>query len=105
VYSGGSKPGIRSVKKDNWKLIKYDVMDGKVRKTQLFNLKQNPNELLIEHHHPKIISMTGNTPKKLQVNLADFPKYKTKLSEMEAILMKEMKLIEDPYKLWDQKNK
>ena len=36
---------------------------------------------------------------------ADFPKYKTKLSEMEAILMKEMKLIEDPYKLWDQKNK
>lgn len=105
VYSGGSKPGIRSVKKDNWKLIKYDVMDGKVRKTQLFNLKQNPNELLIEHHNPKIISMTGNTPKKLQVNLADFPKYKTKLREMEAILMKEMKLIEDPYKLWDQKNK
>ena len=28
AYSGGFKPGMRSIKKGNWKLIKYDVMDG-----------------------------------------------------------------------------
>ncbi|MDP7108194.1 MAG: sulfatase-like hydrolase/transferase, partial [Roseibacillus sp.] len=39
VYCGGTKPGMRSVRKGDWKLIKYDVMDGKVRQTQLFNLK------------------------------------------------------------------
>ena len=38
VYSGGTKPGIRSLKKGKWKLIKYDVMNGQVRRTQLFNL-------------------------------------------------------------------
>ena len=40
-----------------------------------------------------------------RVNDKDFPKYKAKLREMEVILMEEMKLIEDPYELWDQKNK
>ncbi|MDP6035901.1 MAG: sulfatase-like hydrolase/transferase, partial [Verrucomicrobiota bacterium] len=28
VYSGGTKPGMRSVRRGDWKLIKYDVMDG-----------------------------------------------------------------------------
>src|SRR5690606_5935022 len=36
VYCGGTRPGMRCVMKDNWKLIKYDVLDGKVRETQLF---------------------------------------------------------------------
>ena len=27
VYSGGSKPGIRSVRKGDWKLIQWDVLD------------------------------------------------------------------------------
>ncbi|MDB4293567.1 sulfatase-like hydrolase/transferase, partial [Maribacter sp.] len=33
VYSGGTKPGMRSVKKGDWKLIKYDVMDGAIQET------------------------------------------------------------------------
>ena len=103
VYSGGTKPGIRTLKKGKWKLIKYDVMDGQVRKTQLFNLKNNPNELLIEHHDTKIIALTGNTPKRNQVNLADHPKYALKRKEMEALLLAEMKALNDPFRLWDQK--
>ena len=46
VYSGGTKPGMRCVKKGDWKLIKYDVLDGTVRETQLFNLAENPDEFL-----------------------------------------------------------
>jgi hypothetical protein len=103
VYSGGTKPGIRSVKKGDWKLIKYDVMSGEIKKTQLFNLKDNPNELLIEHHDPKVIALTGNTPKTYQVNLADHPEYAAKRKEMEALLLAEMEALNDPYRFWDQK--
>jgi hypothetical protein len=45
----GIKPGMRAVEKGDWKLIKYDTLDGTVRKTQLYNLKANPNEFLKEH--------------------------------------------------------
>ena len=38
VYCGGGKPGIRCVKKGDWKLIKYDSTRDGVRQTQLFNL-------------------------------------------------------------------
>jgi arylsulfatase A-like enzyme len=102
VYSGGTKPGMRSVRKGNWKLIKYDVMDGKVRKTQLFNLKDNPDELLVQHHDPQVTKLTANRPKTNQVNLADDPQYADKLAEMEALLLSEMRRLNDPYRLWDQ---
>ena len=102
VYSGGTKPGIRSIKKGKWKLIKYDVMNGQVQRTQLFNLRNNPNELLIEHQNPKVIELTGNTPKKNQINLADHPKYASKRKKMEALLLAEMKVLDDPFRLWDQ---
>jgi len=46
VYCGGTKPGMRSVKQGDWKLIKYDVMEGAVRETQLFNLAENPHEFI-----------------------------------------------------------
>ena len=58
AYCGGTKPGIRCVRKGDWKLIKYDTLDGKVRETQLFNLKSNPNELLIEHHAKEVVAKT-----------------------------------------------
>jgi len=102
VYCGGTKPGMRSVRKGDWKLIKYDVMNGKVRETQLFNLKDNPDELLKEHRDGKIVQLTGNTPKKNQVNLADDPKYADKLARMEGLLLSEMRRLNDPYRLWDQ---
>ncbi|MCJ8165735.1 sulfatase-like hydrolase/transferase [Pontibacter sp. E15-1] len=93
VYNGGTKPGIRTVKKGDWKLIKYDVMDGAVRETQLFNLAQNPNEYLAEH------KKSGN---EMLTDLAENPKYAAKLREMEALLLEQMKLHDDPYTLWDQ---
>ena len=93
VYAGGTKPGMRSVKKGDWKLVKFDVLDGKVRETQLFNLKENPNEFLADHgkKNPKF------------TNLADDPNHAAKLAEMEALLEAEMIRHHDPYPLWDQK--
>jgi choline-sulfatase len=102
VYCGGTKPGMRSVRKGDWKLIKYDVMNSKVRETQLFNLKDNPDELLKEHRDRKVVKLTGNTPKANQVNLAGDPKYAKKLAEMEELLLSEMRRLNDPYRLWDQ---
>lgn len=94
VYAGGTKPGMRSVKKGDWKLIKYDVMDGKVRETQLFNLAENPNEYLPEH------KKTGE----METDLAENPKYAEKLAEMEALLLEQMVANDDPYRLWNQKS-
>ncbi|MEQ6120366.1 sulfatase-like hydrolase/transferase [Reichenbachiella sp. MALMAid0571] len=92
VYSGGTKPGMRCVMKDNWKLIKYDVMDGEVRETQLFDLNENPHEFLPEHGRSK----------PLQTNLANDEAFLDKKMEMEALLLSEMKKHDDPYRLWDQ---
>ena len=102
VYNGGTKPGMRSVKQGDWKLIKYDVMNGKVRETQLFNVKENPDEFLAEHHDPKVIALTGVTPEKHQVNLAADPQHATKLAEMEALMLAEMRRLDDPWRLWNQ---
>ena len=102
VYNGGTKPGMRSVKHGDWKLIKYDVLDGAVRETQMFNLKENPEEFLAQHHDPNVIALTGITPKKDQVNLADDPRYAAKRAEMEALLLAEMRRLDDPWRLWNQ---
>ena len=102
VYSGGTKPRMRSVRSGDWKLVKYDVMDGTVHETQLFNLAENPDEFLIQHHDPKVIALTGVTPAKNQVNLAGDPRYAGRLKEMESLLLDEMRRLHDPYRLWDQ---
>jgi arylsulfatase A-like enzyme len=102
VYNGGTKPGMRSVKQGDWKLIQYDVMDGSVRETQLFNLKENPDEFLAQHHDPKVTALTSAAPLKQQVNLAADPKYAEKLAEMQALLLAEMRRLHDPWRLWNQ---
>lgn len=102
VYNGGTKPGMRSVKKGDWKLIKYDVLGGSVRETQLFNLAENPHEFLKEHHDPQITMLTGIKPAPHQVNLATDPRYADKLKEMEALLLAEMRRLDDPWRLWNQ---
>lgn len=71
VYCGGTKPGMRSIKTDGWKLIEYDVLDGTVRQTQLFSLSDNPNEFLVEHHADDVKSLIKADPTASQVNLAD----------------------------------
>ncbi|MCA9159079.1 MAG: sulfatase-like hydrolase/transferase [Planctomycetales bacterium] len=102
TYSGGTKPGMRSVRRGDWKLIEYDVLDGAVREKQLFNLAENPNEFLGQHHAPSVIALTGVTPEAEQVNLAGDPRYADKLAEMEALLLAEMRRLDDPYRLWYQ---
>ena len=102
VYCGGNKPGMRSVKTDGWKLIKYDVLDGEVRETQLFNLKQNPLEFLAEHHDRALASQLGIAPGRDQIDLAEDPRYADKRAELERLLESEMTRLGDPYKLWDQ---
>jgi len=92
VYSGGTKPGMRCVKKGDWKLIKYDVLDGQVRETQLFHVGKNPNEYLPQH----------NRTAEMETNLADNPAYAQQRKELEALLLAEMQRLDDPYRLWDQ---
>lgn len=93
AYAGGTKPGMRAVRKGDWKLVKFDVLDGAVRETQLFNLKNNPNEFLVEH---------GKGNPKLR-DLAEDPAHAKKLAEMEALLKAEMERLNDPHPLWNQK--
>jgi arylsulfatase A-like enzyme len=102
VYCGGTKPGMRCVRKGDWKLIKYDVLDGEVRETQLFNLQQNPHEFLTQHANANVVRQLGNQPSDRQVDLAEDPKQAEQLAEMEALLLSEMKRWDDPYRLWDQ---
>ncbi len=105
AYCGGTKPGMRSVRKGDWKLIKYDVLDGKVRETQLFNLKENPHEYIQQNHASSVKEQTGAKPKLGQANLARNQKYADKLREMEALLLSEMKRLDDPHRFWDQEEK
>jgi arylsulfatase A-like enzyme len=102
AYCGGTKPGMRAVKRGDWKLVKFDVLDGTVRRTQLFNLAENPHELVDEHRDPRVIALTGHTPGENQRNLADDPRHAAKLRDLEALLLAEMRRHEDPYRLWDQ---
>lgn len=93
VYAGGTKPGMRSVRKGDWKLIKYDMMDGAVRETQLFNLAKNPSEFLPQH----------DKAGEMETDLAEYPQHADKRAEMEALLLQQMEEHNDPYRLWDQK--
>ena len=102
VYNGGTKPGMRCVKKGDWKLIKYDVLDGSVQQTQLFNVAENPDEYLVEHHTPAVLSLSRIHPQSHHVNLAGDPKYADKLAEMEGLLLSEMRRLDDPWRLWNQ---
>jgi choline-sulfatase len=102
AYCGGTKPGMRCVKQGDWKLIKYDVLDGKVRETQLFNLAENPNEYLSEHHAAAVAALTGQRPTDGQRDLAEDPKYAEKRKELEALLLAEQKRLDDPFRFWDQ---
>ena len=101
-YCGGAKPGMRAVKKGNWKLIKYESSRDGVNETQLFNLADNPGELLIQHHAPAVSALTGFKATKQQVNLAKDPQFADKLKEMEGLLLAEMRHHDAPYRFSNQ---
>ena len=92
AYAGGGKPGIRCVKQGDWKLIRYEAPERGVNETQLFNLAENPDELLKEH---------GQSGEML-TNLADDPKHAAKLKEMQDLLISEMRRLDDPFRFSDQ---
>ena len=98
------EPGIRCVRKGDWKLIKHDVLKGRVQETQLFNLAENPDEFLAVHQEDAVKNLSGANLKSSQVNLALDPAYKETLSKMEALLKSEMQRLNDPYQLWNQKS-
>lgn len=76
-------------------------MNGSVRKTQLFNLKENPHEFLREHHALRAFF----EPNPMAINLAESPKHSAKRKELEALLLREMNRLDDPFRLWDQPQK
>ncbi|HEY1053373.1 MAG TPA: sulfatase-like hydrolase/transferase [Prosthecobacter sp.] len=92
TYAGGSKPGMRCVRQGDWKLIRYEAPDRKVSETQLFNLAENPDEFIAEHGH------TGP----MLTNLATNPAYADKLAEMQALLLAEMRRLDDPFRFSNQ---
>ena len=102
AYCGGLKPGIRTIRSGDWKLIKYESTKDGIRETQLFNLRDNPHEFLIDHHHKGVSVLTGVTPYPNQKNLADDKMHAEKRTQMEQILLTEMRRLDDPYRLWDQ---
>jgi arylsulfatase A-like enzyme len=102
AYSGGEKPGMRCVKHGDWKLIEYESSKTGFRETQLFQLAENPHELLAEHHDPKVTKLTGITPEPNQTNLAKDPQHAARLTEMQALLLAEMKRLGDPYHFSNQ---
>jgi len=92
AYSGGSKPGMRCVKQGDWKLIRYEAPDRKISETQLFNLAANPEEFLQQHSKSDA----------MQTNLAYDPKHAAKLAEMQALLLAEMRRLDDPFRFSNQ---
>ena len=70
----------------------------------MFNLAENPYELVQQHHDPQIIALTDVRPEKQQVNLAGDPRYAQKLAEMESLLLAEMRRLHDPWRFWNQPN-
>ena len=101
VYCGGQKPGMRSVRKGDWKLIKYESPSGGLH-TQLFNIQENPHEFLAEHHDPTVLKSLPEQPTAKQKNLADDPEFATTRSAMESLLLEQMIQHDDPYRFSDQ---
>jgi len=102
AYCGGARPGIRSVRKGDWKLIKYGSPRDGVQVTQLFNLAENPHEFIRQHGERTVVALTGVRPTPEQHSLAADPRYAGRLVEMEALLLAEMRRHDDPYRFWNQ---
>jgi arylsulfatase A-like enzyme len=102
VYNAGDKPGMRCVKHGDWKLIEYESSQTGLRETQLFNLDENPHEFLAEHHDPEVTKITGIKPEPHQTNLANDPQHAAKLTEMRALLLAEMRRLNDPWRFSNQ---
>ncbi len=102
AYCGGAKPGMRCVREGDWKLIQYESKDGKVKQTQLFNLAENPDELLEQHLSDDVSKLVGNLPTAAQRNLASDPQHAKIVEHMKSLLLSEMRRLDDPFRFSDQ---
>ncbi len=82
LYAGGKKPGIRAVTDGRFKLITYDIGKGAPKVTQMFDLKENPFELLPRHGVE---------------NLADLPAHAAERKRLEELLATKAQLNGDPF--------
>jgi len=102
AYCGGAKPGIRSLRRGDWKLVKYQAGDNAPVVTQLFDLAANPHELLTAHEADR---GTADTGRPAGVPVADAAAI-TRETEMRAVLeralLAEMERIDDPFRFADQ---
>ena len=101
AYCGGGRPGIRSVRRGDWKLIEYESPVGG-RHTQLFNLRENPLELLAEHHDPAVAAVSRVSAAEHQRNLAADPAHAAIRTALEADLLAEMRRLDDPFRFSHQ---
>ncbi|MFM9010539.1 MAG: sulfatase-like hydrolase/transferase [Planctomycetota bacterium] len=101
AYCGGAKPGIRSIRRGDWKLIRYESPAGGAV-TQLFDLADNPHELLAEHHEGHVTAATKAAPRPAQRNLAADQAQAVIRQELEGLLRVEMERLDDPYRFADQ---
>ena len=95
---------MRSVRKGDWKLIKYESPSGGLH-TQLFNIQENPHEFLAEHHIPGVLKSLSEQPSPKQKNLADEADHATTRAAMESLLLEQMIQHDDPYRFSDQPTK
>lgn len=102
AYCGGAKPGMRCVREGDWKLIQYESADGKVKQTQLFNLAENPDELLEQHLSDDVSKLVSNLPTAGQRNLASDPQHAKIVEHMKSLLLSEMRRLDDPFRFGDQ---
>jgi arylsulfatase A-like enzyme len=102
AYCGGAKPGIRSLRRGNWKLVKYQAGETAAVETQLFDLATNPHELLAEHTAAEVTRVTGRTAPVPGGNLAAAPERMALRAELERALVAEMERLGDPFQFADQ---
>ena len=101
VYSGDGSPGTRAVRRGDWKLVEIEMPDLGIRQTQLFNLRDNPLELLEEHAAAAVREASGVAPGVTQRNLAADPRHADTLATMRRLLGEQMRGGDDPDRFAD----
>lgn len=101
VYSGDGAPGLRAVRRGDWKLVEIEMPALGIRRTQLFDLRDNPHELLAEHDTPAVRRASAAAPTPAQRNLAADPRHADTLAAMRRLLAEQMRIHDDPDRFAD----
>lgn len=102
VYSGDGPPGCRAVRRGDWKLVEVELPELGIRRTQLFNLRENPHELLADHAASGVRDASGVAPEPVQRDLAADPRHADTLAAMRRLLAEQMRALDDPDRFGDR---